>query len=130
MRDLLARELTGLARALVAKERPSDLFGGSFFDFREKLKKLKRDEAERIRAKLEAKINADLTQKGARPVEGVAVKLGSYRGSAFITSAKMKVKVQGENAARELLAYLQRAYSPKYKLKGVTEDGIASYNIR
>jgi ribosomal protein S13 len=125
----LAREIVAVAREILAKDRPSDLFAGAFFDFREKLSDLKKDESEKIRARVEKQINSDLAST-VKLVEPVAVKLGKYRGSAFVTSAKLKAKVPDKDAAEKLLAYLQKTYSPKYKLKGVSEDGIAEYNIR
>jgi hypothetical protein len=126
----LVREIVAVARELLAKDRPTDLFAGAFFDFREKLKTLRNVESEKVRKGIENQINADLTGRGLKLVEPVLIKLGKYRGSAFVTSAKIGVSGLPQKEAETLSAYLQKVYSPKYKLKGITEDGVAEYNIR
>ena len=117
-----------VARSVLAKSRPNDLFAGEFFDLREKVKKLKNDESEKLRAKMEKALLSDLRGKKLT-VEG-KVSLGQYRGSKFVTSAKLRVGKLTQEQADKLLTYLRGKYSPKFKLKGLSEDGIAEFNIR
>ncbi len=113
-----------------AKARPSDLFGAVFFDVREKAKKLKEDWSQKAGQKLESDLAKDLRASGLQ-VSEVKLSLGKYRGSRFVTSAKIRVKVEDEKQADELLKYLQGKYSPKYKLKSFdSESGEAFYNVR
>ena len=79
-------------------------------------------------------LTSDLKSRGVG-IESLTVSLGQYRGSKFVTSAKMSVRVKDGNAANALLKYLQGKYSPKYKLKKVSEPAddesvVAEYNIR
>jgi len=113
---------------MLAKARPSDMFAAVFFDIRQKAKDLKKKWSDEAKNKIEATLLNDLRTKGLE-VEG-KLSLGQYRGSKFVTSAKLKVKPVTQEQANKLLAYLQKKYSPKYKLKNLSEDGTADFNIR
>ena len=69
----------------------------------------------------------DLNDLGVKIVS-VFVLLGKYRGSHFITSAKVTVQLSTPEKAQALAKHLLK-YSPKYVLKKF-EDGVAEYNIR
>ena len=117
---------------LTAKDRPDDLFAGAFFDIRKKTKSLKEKWSKQAQKELSNTLIKDLKSKGASPVD-FKLSLGQYRGSKFVTSAKFKVKLKDKKSAEKLLSYLQKRYSPKYKLKDVSDESggaIASYNIR
>lgn len=128
--EKLAMEMmTGrVAYSILSKSKPSDMFAGEFYDLRERIKKLKSIESEKLRVKMEKTLLGDLRGKGLT-VEG-GLSLGQYRGSKFVTSAKLKVGRLTQEQAGKLLRYLQQKYSPKFKLKSFAEDGIATYNIR
>ena len=118
------------ASFFLAKARPDDMFAGVFFDIREKAKALKQKWEEEARNHVEKALISDLKGSGV-PVLDLKVSLGQYRGSRFVTSAKLKVKVDSKAKAEKLLKYLQTKYSPKYKLKSFNEDsGEAEYNVR
>jgi hypothetical protein len=113
-----------------SKARPNDLFGGLFFDLREKAKGLKEKWSQEAAVKLEKALSADLRGKGMT-VSELKLSLGQYRGSRFVTSAKLRVKLKNEKQADELLTYLRGKYSPKYKLKSFDDKtGEAFFNIR
>jgi hypothetical protein len=119
---------------MTAKERPDDLFSATFFDIREKTKELKKKWSEQAQQSLSNTLINDLKGKGINPID-FKLSLGQYRGSKFVTSAKFKAKMKDKESADKLLSYLQARYSPKYKLKSVSEpeeDGVvvAAYNIR
>ena len=114
---------------LTAKKRPEDLFSAVFFDVRQKIKGIKDQWENEASDHLHKTLIKDLKSKGLS-VQGLKVSLGQYRGSRFVTSAKMQVANMDEKKASELLKYLQSRYSPKYKLKGVSEDGVAKFNVR
>ena len=115
---------------LEAKDRPSDLFGALFFDIREKAKKLKDSWEEKAGKQAEQALRKDLKARNV-PIVDFKLSLGKYRGSRFVTSAKLSVRVKTEKEAQNLLKYLQSKYSPKFKLKNFNEDeGVASYNVR
>ena len=114
-------------RLLTAKERPQDEFGGTFFDIRQKVKGLKEELSQKAKDSLQKELTEDLKDKGYEVVS-VGISLGKYRGSHFITSAKVSVRVKLNQQANELAKHLQK-YSPKFSLKSL-EDGIALYNIR
>jgi hypothetical protein len=114
-------------RLLTAKERPQDEFAGRFFDIRKKINGLKEELSQKAKDSLQKELTEDLKDKGY-DVVSVAVSLGKYRGSHFITSAKVSVRVKSSQQANELAKHLQK-YSPKYALKDFS-NGIAFYNIR
>ena len=113
---------------LVGGKRPDDLFAGVFYDIREKAKQLKKDWSAQAQQDLQNTLQKDLNSKGI-PVGSLKVSLGQYRGSKFVTSAKLVVKLKDEKSANNLLTYLKGKYSPKYKLKKF-ENGVAEYNVR
>ena len=119
-------------RCFFAKERPGDEFAGQFFDLREKIKTLKDTESSKVQENLQNSLINDLRGKGV-VVSELKVSLGQYRGSKFVTSGKLTVRLKDEAAANSLLTYLKGKWSPKYKLKSVeqAEGGVvANYNVR
>lgn len=131
---LIALELVKIAKLVTSKPRPVTLFEQAFFDIREKAKEYKKEKGQKAIAILEKQLKGDIQSKGLI-VQSISVKLGRFRGSQFVTSAKLfltaKKPFRDESDARliKLLAYLQQTYSPKYKLKSV-KDGVAVFNIR
>ena len=119
---------------VLAGTRPDDLFAGKFFDVREKVKELKGKWSEEVRDGLEKTLINDLKSMKSVQFSDLSVSLGQYRGSKFVTSAKFKAKTKSMAIAEQFLAYLQKKYSPKYKMKNAVEaeDGtvIADFNIR
>jgi hypothetical protein len=119
---------------VLAKKRPDDLFAGKFFDVRKKIKELKGKWSEDVRAGLEKTLINDLKGRKNIQFSDFKLSLGQYRGSKFVTSAKFKAKIKSMAIAEQFLAYLQKKYSPKYKMKNVVEaeDGTvtADFNIR
>ena len=114
---------------VLAKERPDDMFGAAFFDLRLKVKDLKEKWSQQAKDFLQATLLKDLKDSGLE-VLSVDVSLGKYKGSRFVTSAKVKVVIGTDKRAKELAAYLQK-YSPKYVLKSFDPDTkAAEYNIR
>jgi len=118
-----------VAAAIVAGKRPEDMFSAVFFDVRQKAKGLKGQWESEAADYLQKTLIKDLKGRGLT-VKGLKVSLGQYRGSRFVTSAKMEVGRLDQKKAEELLIYLRGKYSPKYKLKGISEDGMASFNVR
>lgn len=118
---------------MTAKSRPDDLFAGKFWEIREKTKELKKKWSEQAQQELSKTLINDLKSKGITPM-GFKLSLGQYRGSKFVTSAKFKARLKDKKTAEKLLNYLQKRYSPKYKIKDVSEedDGsvTAKFNIR
>jgi hypothetical protein len=110
-----------------AKDAPDDLFGNAFFQLRQKAKDLKEKWSQEARESLQNSLINDLKSKGV-DVQSVEISLGKYKGSRFVTSAKVRVVVKSEKQAKELEKYLQK-YSPKYIFKGIA-DGVAEFNIR
>ena len=67
-------------------------------------------------------------------VSQLDIKLGRFRGISFITSCKLSIKPKGGEVTDEaqvetLLKYLQDKYSPKFKLKSIS-NGEAHFNVR
>jgi len=121
---------TRIAFIVVGKARPDDLFAGTFYDIREKAKKLKNQWSDEAQGYLNKTLINDLNNKKVKVLDA-KVSLGQYKGSKFVTSAKLQVQVKDRKAAEALLTYLQSKYSPKYKLKNFDEDNnIADYNVR
>ena len=116
-------------RLVMAKSRPNTLFEQRFFDIREQMKDMKSKLEEEQKGKLEAELIKDLRQKGVQILDA-KLSLGKYRGSRFVTSFKLKVKVEDEKEAENMASYLRGKYSPKWKVKRVSDDGIAELNVR
>jgi len=126
--DLLqvAKGLNGSRQA--KKSRPNDLFAGYFWDVREKAKGLKNKWSDEVRTKLEEELLADLRANGVN-VESHKLSLGQYRGSKFMTSAKLSLS--GVKDSEGLLTWLRGKYSPKFKIKSEDKEaGTVSLNIR
>ena len=117
-----------VVRSFLAKDRPSDLFHSLFFDLREKIRALKQKMAEDIRGQIEKQLREDIQKQGYDLVS-LDVKLGRYRGSEFVTSARTTVKSKGTAADRELVKFLQEKHHPNFQNKGET-DGNVVLNIR
>ena len=113
---------------VLAKGRPEDLFGAAFFDLRERAKALKEKWSQEAGKALQDMLAKDLTDLGFK-VESVAVSLGKYKGSRFVTSARVTVTTPTAAKAKELERHLLR-YSPKFAMKSRDEQGMTVYNIR
>lgn len=109
-----------------------NLFKDAMSDVREKgkdyIKKLSKAKVK----ELESKLKADLERKYI--ISNLDMKLGRFRGMFFVTSCKISAKpksgeFESEEDAKELEEFLQTEYSPKFKLKSVS-DGIANLNVR
>jgi hypothetical protein len=116
-------------RSIVAKGRPNTLFEQAFFDLREKAKGLKTKWEKEAGEKLQNTVIEDLRKRGV-PVIDAKLSLGKYRGSGFVTSFKLKVKVKSPKEANNMAEYLRGKYSPKWKVKKVSDDGVAELNVR
>jgi ribosomal protein S13 len=116
-------------RRAIAKARPNTLFEQAFYDIREKAKKLKTGWEKEVQTKLQNQVVNDLKSKGVQPIEA-KLSLGKYRGSSFVTSFKLKVKVKDEKTANQIAEYLRGKYSPKWKVKKIGDDGVAELNVR
>lgn len=102
---------------------------------RVKGKELVRKLSEQSIDSLEREVKKALSSKGI-DVLSLVMKLGKFRGYLFITSSKMSIKLKKgkfggdeDDRVKEVLTYLQTEFSPKFKLKSVT-DGIANFNVR
>lgn len=123
-----------LFRRLIAKERPSTFFEQVFFDIRERARQWKENASLAAASKLADRLGKDLESKGLHAQ--VNLKLGKYKGSRFVTSAKIAVKANTpfkgleDERLPKILAYLQTTYSPKFKFKGFGDSGEALFNVR
>jgi hypothetical protein len=122
------RIINKIARDILSKERPNTLFEQAFFDLRLKMKDLKHDAALKVIKKIEDSMRHDLIQQGYI-VKDLELKIGSFRGSDYVTTAKTHIQMNDEKKANELATYMQQKYSPKFKFKGL-ENSIAEFNIR
>lgn len=112
----------------MAKSRPSTLFEQAFYDLREKAKGLKTKWEKEAAGKLQAEVVRDLKGKGVQVLDA-KLSLGRYRGSGFVTSFKLKVRASRDQAEK-IAEYLRGRYSPKWKVKKVSDDGVADLNVR
>ena len=112
-----------------AKTRPETLFEQAFYDIRQKVKDLKSGWEQQAATTLENQLIRDLQERGVK-IEEAKLSLGQYRGSRFVTSFKLKVMVGNPEQAERLVSYLRWKYSPKWKVKSVSDDGIAELNVR
>ena len=127
--DWLRKEVKAAVRRHCAKARPQTLFEQAFFDIREKTKKIKQKWEKEAVEHLEARVVQDLQKRGV-PVIEHKLSMGKYRGSAFVTSFRLKVKVKSEEEAEKIAEYLRGKYSPKWKVKEISDDGVAKLNVR
>ena len=118
-----------VAHTVISKGRPSDLFGATFFDIRERAKKYKDEQSSKAVGFLKGAIVKDLSEKGIS-ISSIDIKLGKYKGSQFVTSAKVSLSgIKNSEQAEKISQYLSFKYSPKFHLKSF-ENGLAEYNIR
>jgi hypothetical protein len=128
--DRSARIAENVTGWFVAKQRPADMFGAVFFDLRKKAKELKEKWSQEAAVKLKQAVLTDLAAQGFN-VTSFDISLGQYRGSRFVTSAKLKLPMKDEASSESMAVYLRGKYSPKFKLKSFDpETGEAFYNVR
>jgi len=111
----------------MAKAEPEDVFGKTFFEMRKKIVDEKNRLAEGAVRYLRKVLVKDLEDRGYEVISA-DLSLGQYRGSKFLTSAKILVNVKGMVDAEKVAKHLLM-FSPKFVLRGV-ENGVATYNIR
>lgn len=116
-------------RRLMAKSRPETLFEQVFYDIREMVKKKKEELESEQKDRLESEVVKDLRSKKV-PILDSKLSLGRYKGSSFVTSHKLKVRVKNQKEAEAIAEYLRGKYSPKWKVKNVSDDGVAELNVR
>lgn len=134
--NAVANELVRVAKQLIAwgsKEPPATMFEKTFFDIREKAKAYKEEQSLKAGDWLKAQLIQDLKEKGFA-VPSMDLSLGKYKGSRYISSAKLYVManpvfVANDPRMSKLLLYLQTKYSPKYQLKDF-QNGVAFFNVR
>lgn len=131
MKEIIGRILIiseKISRNYMSDIEQDGLFRSLFRELREKARILKKQMAEDARDQIESKLRADIQKHGYK-ISELGVKLGRYRGSEFITSARITVKSKGSAADRQLLEFLKKNHHPNYQNKGVV-DGNVLFNIR
>lgn len=119
-----------LVSALLLSE--GNEFKDAMSDVRKKANEYIKQQSDIVLKKLSNKLKNDLDQKYL--ISNFEMKLGKFRGKYFITSCKISLKPDGshfdsEEDVEEVLNYLKDTYSPKFKLKSIS-DGEAHLNIR
>lgn len=118
-----------LVHRVIAESEESPLFAMAFEEAREKAKAYKQELEEKARDILESGLQKDI-QSGGYEIVSIALILGKYRGSRFVTSAKVMVVANEIGHAKALVKILRR-YHPRFELKVFdTETKTAEYNIR
>jgi len=117
-----------VAESVIAKERPTSHFQSAFFDLRLKVREYKDKLAAGAKTALTEALNKGLRDQ-SYDVVSAEVKLGRYRGSEFVTSAPVKVRLKNEAQAKKLEVYLL-TFDPKYHFKEVLDDGVYFFNTR
>jgi len=128
--DRIERMAARVAFFVLAGEQPEDtIFDAAFSVLRQKARDYKDDLESKARDSLKESLIKDLKDRGY-DVVSVDISLGKYRGSRFVTSAKVRVLAKGIGQAKALVKILQR-YHPRYSLKSFDEQTKqAEYNIR
>jgi hypothetical protein len=103
------------------------IFDAAFSALRQKAKDYKDGLEQSARESLQKSLIKCLTDRGYEVIS-VDISLGKYRGSRFVTSAKVKVRVKDRATAKGLVEVL-RQYHPRYALKSL-DNGEAEYNFR
>lgn len=115
---------------MVAEGQAGDtIFGSAFSVVRQKARDYKDKLELAARDSLQDSLIKDLKDRGY-DVTSVEISLGKYRGSRFVTSAKVKVVTKDIGQAKALVKILQ-GYHSNYTLKTFDpETKQAEYNIR
>lgn len=105
------------------------IFSSAFSVVRQQAKDFKDKLEDAARVDLQKRLINDLKERGY-VVVSVNVVLGKYRGSRFVTSAKVTLESDNERKARSAVSLL-RAYHPRYDLKSYNpQTKVGEYNIR
>lgn len=115
-------------RKEMAKGRPETIFKQVFYDVREKVKDIKKNWEQEAGEKVEKQVLDDLASKNI-PIIEHKFSLGKYRGSRFVTSFKLKIQVKDEKSLKNLVEYLRKKYSPKWRVNKF-DNGVAELNLR
>ena len=128
--DRTERMAARVAFFVLAEGQPEeDIFGAAFSVVRQDARDFKEQHEELARQSLQDSLINDLKQKGYKVVSANVV-LGKYRGSRFVTSAKVAVTVKDARDAKVLEGHLKR-YHHRYHLKTFDQNTrLAEYNIR
>lgn len=102
-------------------------FKDAMKDARTKGNKVTEEESKKAVDELKANLQADLNKFGE--VKSIDMNLGKFRGSFYVTTCKISIKLNNLNYESKLLELLISKYSPKFKIK-FSEDGVTTYNIR
>jgi hypothetical protein len=115
---------------ILADRQPDDpIFDATFSVLRQKARDFKDQLEEKAKNSLKDSLINDLKGKGYEVIS-VDISLGKYRGSRFVTSAKVRIKAKDAREAKAVVKDLQR-YHPRYSLKTFDEaTKQAEYNIR
>ena len=124
----IERMAARVAISEIAGQVEDTVFDSAFSVLRQKARDFKDDLEQKAKNSLQNSLIKDLKGRGYDDVS-VEISLGKYRGSRFVTSAKVHVKVKDEKEAKALVKVLQR-YHPGYSLKEIDESGMAFFNIR
>jgi len=120
-----------VAFSILSKDKSEEdvSFSTAFDLVRQKSRDFKEKQEQEAADSLEKSLIKALKVEGYSDVS-VEISLGKYKGSRFVTSAKVRAKVKDKKAAKELAKYLQR-FHPNYHLQDLdAETGMASYNFR
>lgn len=128
LKDRINRIAARVATSALTDGQPEDdIFGAAFALLRQKARDFKEKQESETQELLQKNLIKDLKGRGY-DVVSVEISLGKYRGSRFVTSAKVRVNAKDARDAKALVKVLQH-YHPRYSLKSF-EDGVAVYNIR
>ena len=123
----IGRMAARVAISEIAGQVEDTVFDSAFSVLRQKARDFKDDLEQKAKDSLQKSLISDLKGRGYDDAT-VEISLGKYRGSRFVTSAKVHAKVKDAREAKALVKVLQ-GYHPNFDLKSY-EDGIAFYNIR
>lgn len=126
--DKIAQLAERVAFRFFARGQQEDaIFDAAFSALREKARDYKDGLEQAARESLQKSLIKDLTDRGYEVISA-EISLGKYRGSRFVTSAKIRVRVKDRATAKGLVEVLRR-YHPRYSLKSL-DGGEAEYNFR
>ena len=133
---LLPNIISRVTVRFAAKEKePEGLFREVFHDIVKKSNEENEKKFKKAVQWLQEQIGGDSASHNLSVVS-LEVKMGKFKGHAYITSSpltvkgKTKFKSESDEIIVKFLEFLRDKYSPKFLVKSLNEDGSVTFNIR
>ena len=124
----IAHELRAISMLMTAKKAKT-VYDVETKAVKTEVKGILKDKMNILMGQINKKLSADMKGKGFTVVHPVESSLGNFKGHPYISNTKLYLQRKGADW-NKVLTGLNEVYSHKFKLKNVSEDGVAYFAFR